>query len=60
MLDVDRNEIYEGLQSRNSLATRHFINEVLNYCEGGMKFIVDNAPWLKLGRTRLKIQSPFK
>ena len=33
--------------SRNLLATRQFIREVLNYCDGKPVFIIDNAPWLK-------------
>ena len=33
--------------SRNLLATRQFIHEVLNYCDGKPVFIIDNAPWLK-------------
>jgi hypothetical protein len=32
MLDVDRNEIYEGLSSKYSY--QQFIDEVLNYCIG--------------------------
>jgi transposase-like protein len=47
MLDVDRNEIYESLPTRNILTTKQFIDEVLNYCIGRPEFIVDNAPWLK-------------
>ena len=48
-LDVDRNEILSMrvYPSRNLLATRQFIREVLNYCDGKPTFIIDNAPWLK-------------
>jgi putative transposase len=48
-LDVDRNEILSMrvYPSRNALATEQFINDVLKYCEGKPKFIVDNVPWLK-------------
>jgi len=38
---------YESLPIRNALATEQFVNEVLKYCGGRPKFIVDNAPWLK-------------
>jgi len=47
MLDVGRNEVYEGLSSKYSYH-QQFIDEVLNYCIGGPEFIVDNAPWLKM------------
>jgi transposase-like protein len=47
MLDVDRNEIYEGLSSKYSYH-QQFIDEVLNYCIGRPAFIVDNAPWLNM------------
>ena len=45
-LDVDRNEILSmGVYpSRSALATEHFIREVLKYCDGKPKFIVDNTP----------------
>jgi len=33
--------------SRNVLVAKHFIHEVLNYCEGKPVFIIDNAPWLR-------------
>ena len=46
-LDVDRNEIYEGLSSKYSYH-QQFIDEVLNYCIGRPEFIVDNAPWLNM------------
>ena len=48
VLDVDRNEILSMrvYPSRNILATRQFIREVLSYCDGEPKFIVDNTPWL--------------
>jgi hypothetical protein len=42
MLDVDRNEIYEGLSSKYSYH-QQFIDEVLNYCIGRPAFIVDNV-----------------
>jgi transposase-like protein len=45
-LDVDRNEIYDGLSSKYSY--QQFIDEVLNYCIGRPAFIVDNAPWLNM------------
>jgi hypothetical protein len=48
MLDVDRNEIYEGLPTRNIFYHQQFIDEVLNYCIGRPEFIVDNAPWLNM------------
>jgi transposase-like protein len=47
MLDVDRNEIYDGLSSKYSYH-KQFIDEVLNYCIGRPAFIVDNAPWLNM------------
>jgi hypothetical protein len=37
MLDVDRNEIYEGLSSKYSYH-QQFIDEVLNYCIGRPAF----------------------
>jgi transposase-like protein len=47
VLDVDRNEIYEGLPIKKYSYHQQFIDEVLNYCIGRPAFIVDNAPWLK-------------
>jgi transposase-like protein len=32
--------------SRNVLATKLFIEEVLKYCDGTPTFAVDSAPWL--------------
>jgi hypothetical protein len=48
MLDVDRNEIYDGLSIKKYSYHQQFIDEVLNYCIGGPAFIVDNAPWLNM------------
>jgi len=47
-LDVDRNEIYEGLSIEKYFYHQQFIDEVLNYCIGRPAFIVDNAPWLNM------------
>ena len=32
--------------SRNYLTTKLFIAEVLKYCEGKPKFVINKAPWL--------------
>jgi len=34
MLDVDRNEVYEGLPIEKYFYHQQFIDEVLNYCIG--------------------------
>jgi hypothetical protein len=61
MLDVGRNEVYEGLSSKYSYH-QQFIDEVLNYCIGGPEFIVDNVYGLKcIGGVRINIQyKPFR
>ena len=48
-LDIDRNEILSMrvYPSINLLATRQFIREVLDYCDGEPTFIIDNAYGLK-------------
>jgi putative transposase len=33
--------------SRNVLATKLFIGNVLKYCDGRPTFVVDSAPWLR-------------
>jgi transposase-like protein len=48
VLDVDRNEIYDGLSTEKYSYHQQFIDEVLNYCIGGPAFIVDNALWLNM------------
>jgi putative transposase len=47
-IDVDRNEILSMrvFPSRNVLATKLFIEDVLKYCDGKPTFVVDSAPWL--------------
>jgi putative transposase len=47
-IDVDGNEILSMrvFPSRNVLATKLFIEEVLKYCDGTPTFAVDSAPWL--------------
>ena len=57
-IDVDRNEILsmKVYHSRNTLASELFIREILNYCEGKPKFIVDNAPWLKQALKELGLE----
>jgi putative transposase len=57
-IDVDRNEIISMrvFPSRNSLATKPFIEEVLKYCEGNPTFVVDRAPWLREALEELKLQ----
>jgi len=56
MLDVDRNEVYEGLSSKYSYH-QQFIDEVLNYCIGRPAFIVDNVYGLTyIGGIRINIQ----
>jgi len=48
-IDVDRNEILSMrvFPSRNALATKLFIEDVLKYCDGRPTFVVDSAPWLR-------------
>lgn len=48
-IDVDRNEILSMrvFSSRNVLATKLFIEEVLKRCYGKPTFAVDSAPWLR-------------
>jgi hypothetical protein len=48
MLDVDRNEVYEGLPIEKYFYHQQFIDEVLNYCIGGSAFIVDNVYGLNM------------
>jgi len=57
-IDVDRNEIISMrvFPSRNSLATKLFIEEVLKYCDGNPTFVVDRAPWLREALEELKLQ----
>jgi putative transposase len=47
-MDVDRNEVLSirVFPSRNALATKLFVEEVLRYCDGTPTFTVDSAPWL--------------
>jgi putative transposase len=47
-IDVDRNEVLSMrvFPSRNVLATRLFMEEVLKHCDGTPTFAVDSAPWL--------------
>jgi putative transposase len=46
---VDRNEIISmrAFPSRNVLATKLFMEDVLKYCNGRPTFVVDGAPWLR-------------
>jgi putative transposase len=48
-IDVDRNEILSMrvFPSRNALATKLFVEDVLKYCDGKPTFVVDSAPWLR-------------
>ena len=57
-IDIDRNEILsmKVYRSRNILASELFIREVLNYCEGNPRFVVDNAPWLKQALKELGLE----
>ena len=47
-IDVDRNEVLfmRVFPSRNVLATKLFVEDVLKYCDGRSTFTVDSAPWL--------------
>jgi transposase-like protein len=36
--------MHEGVPSRNVLATKLFVEEVLKYCDGTPTFTVDSAP----------------
>jgi transposase-like protein len=47
-IDMDESEILSMrvFPSRNILATKLFIEEVLKYCDGTPTFAVDSAPWL--------------
>jgi putative transposase len=47
-IDVDRNEVLcmRVFPSRNVLATKLFVEEVLKHCDGTPTFAVDSAPWL--------------
>jgi putative transposase len=47
-IDVDRNEVLtmRVFPSRNALATKLFVEEVLKHCDGRPTFTVDSAPWL--------------
>jgi putative transposase len=57
-IDVGRNEIVSMrvFPSRNSLATKLFIEDVLKYCDGNPTFVVDRAPWLREALEELKLQ----
>jgi putative transposase len=48
-IDVDRNEVLSVrvFPSRNALATKLFVEDVLKYCDGRPTFVVDSAPWLR-------------
>jgi putative transposase len=48
-IDVDRSEVLSMrvFSSRNALATKLFIEDVLKYCDGKPTFVVDSAPWLR-------------
>ena len=47
-IDVDKNEMLSMrvLPSRNALAAKLFMEDVLKYCDGEPTFVVDSAPWL--------------
>ena len=47
-VDVERNELIlmKVYTARNWLVTRSFVKEVLKYCEGKPKFVIDRAPWM--------------
>jgi putative transposase len=47
-IDADRNEVLSMrvFPSKNVLATKLFMEEVLKYCDGTPTFAVDSAPWL--------------
>jgi transposase-like protein len=48
--------------SRNVLATKLFIEDVLKYCDGRPTFVVDSAPWLRSVLEELGLRyewSPF-
>jgi putative transposase len=46
VIDVDRNEVLSMrvFPSRNVLATKLFIEEILKHCDGAPTFAVDSAP----------------
>jgi putative transposase len=48
-MDVDRDEVpsMRVFSSRNVLATKLFVVEVLKHCDGRPTFVVDSAPWLR-------------
>jgi putative transposase len=48
-IDVDKNEVLSMrvFSSRNMLATKLFVEDVLKYCDGRPTFVVDSAPWLR-------------
>jgi len=48
-MDVDGDEVpsMRVFPSRNALATKLFVEDVLKYCYGKPTFIVDGAPWLR-------------
>jgi len=48
-MDVDRDEVLcmRVFPSRNALATKLFIEDVLKCCDGKPAFVVDSAPWLR-------------
>jgi putative transposase len=47
-IDVDRDEVLcmRVFPSRDVLATKLFVEEVLKCCDGTPTFAVDSAPWL--------------
>ena len=61
-IDIDRNEILvmKVYSTRNILVSRLFIKEVLKYCEGNPKFIIDNAPWLSQALEMLNLSYDIK
>ena len=62
MIDVDGNGVLSMRVYPSRNASEQFIREVLNYCDGKLKFIVDNASWLKqaLENLDLPYNEPFR
>jgi putative transposase len=48
-IDVDGNEVLSVrvFPSRNVLATKLFVEDVLKHCDGKTTFVIDSAPWLR-------------
>jgi putative transposase len=57
-IDVDRDEVLpmRAIPSRNVLATKLFIEDVLKYCDGRPIFVVDSASWLRSVLKELRLR----